>query len=78
MSLKSASEFKLRIYWATVHFIFIAELISKGLFGVLNFSIKRTEKTDRRNYLVTTTYDTSGLMVFVRFFGRIEDNKKTF
>ena len=75
MSLKSASEYKLRIYWAAVHVIFIAQLISKGHFGILNFSIKRMEKFDLCNYLVTTMIPQVEWFSF--FFGRIEDNKKT-
>ena len=43
------------------------QLISKGLFGILNSPKKRTKK-----------YDTSGRLVFVRFLGKIEDTKKTF
>ena len=37
-------------------------LISKGLFSILNSSKKRTKKFD-----LTTTYDTSGRIVFVHF-----------
>ena len=49
------------------------QLISKGPFGILNSSKKRTKKINP-----TTYYDTSGLIVFAPFFGRIEDTKKTF
>ena len=48
------------------------QLISKGLFGILNSSKKTNEKI-RPNY-----YDISGQIVFVRFFGRIEKPQKTF
>ena len=45
-------------------------LISKGLFGILNSSKKRTKKI---NY-----YDTSGRLVFDRFLEKFEDTEKTF
>ena len=48
------------------------QLISKGLFAILNSSKKRTNKFDL-NY-----YDTSGRLVFVRFLEEFEDTKKTF
>ena len=49
------------------------QLISKGLFGILNSPKKRTKKFDFTYY-----YDTSGQLVFVRFLGEIEGTKKTF
>ena len=49
------------------------QLISKGLFGILNSPKKRTKQFD-----LTTTYDTLGRLVFVRFLGEFEDIKKTF
>ena len=48
------------------------QLISKGLFGILNSS-KKTNKKIRLCY-----YDTSGRLVFIRFLGEIEDTKKIF
>ena len=48
------------------------QLISKGLVGILNSPKKRTKKFNLQYY------DTSGRLVFVRFFGRIEDTKKAF
>ena len=44
-------------------------LISKGLFGILNSSKKRTKKI-RPNY-----YDTSGQLVSVRFLEEFKDIK---
>ena len=55
--------FKLKVVYSK------GQLISKGLFGVLNSSKKRTKKI-RLNY-----YDTSGRLVFLEEF---EDTKKTF
>ena len=49
-----------------------SQLISKGLFGTLNSSKKRTKKI-RLNY-----QDTSGRLVFVRFLEEFEDTKNTF
>ena len=49
------------------------QLISKGLFGILNYSKKQTKK-----FNLTTTYDTSGRLVFVHFFEEFEDAKKIF
>ena len=48
------------------------QLISKGLFSILN-SLKKWTKKIRLYY-----YDTSGRLVFVHFLGEIEDKKKTF
>jgi hypothetical protein len=48
------------------------QLFSKGLFGIINSSKKANQKI--RFYY----YDTSGGLVFVRFFGEIEDTKNTF
>ena len=48
------------------------QLISKGLFGILNFSKKRTKKFDFITY-----YDTSGRLVFVHFLEELEDIQKT-
>ena len=48
------------------------QLISKGLFGILNSSNKPNKKI-RLNY-----YDTSGRLVFVHFLEEFEDTKKTF
>ena len=48
------------------------QLISKGLFVILNSPKKGTKKI--RFYY----YDTSGQLVFVRFLGEIETTKKTF
>ena len=48
------------------------QLISKGVFGILNSSKKTNEKI-RFNY-----YDTLGRLVFVRFLEEFEDTKKTF
>jgi hypothetical protein len=45
------------------------QLNSKGLFGILNSSKKRTKKIN---------YDTSGRIVFVRFLEEFEGTKKTF
>jgi len=42
------------------------QLISKGLFGILNSPKKRTKKFD-----FTTMIHTSDRLSFVRFFGRI-------
>ena len=50
---------------------FKGQLISKALFGVLNSS--RKQKRNWCNY-----YDTSGQIVFVRSFGKIEMAQKTF
>ena len=47
------------------------QLISKGLFGILNYS-KKTNEQIQLNY-----YDTSGRIVFVRFLEEFEDTKKT-
>ena len=44
------------------------QLISKGLFGILNSPKKQPKKFDF----------TSMILVFVRFLGEIEDTKKTF
>ena len=49
------------------------QLISKGLFGILNSSKKRTKKFD-----LTTYYDTSVRLVFVRFFGEFKTPKSPF
>ena len=43
-----------------------SQLISKGLFGILNSS-----KNERK-------YDTTGRLVFVRFSEEFEDSKKAF
>ena len=48
------------------------QLISKSLFGIFN-SPKNERKKNPLYY-----YGTSSRIVFVRFFGRIEDTKKTF
>ena len=48
------------------------QLISKGLFGILNSSKKRTKKFD------LIMYYTSGRLVFIRFLEEFEDTKKTF
>ena len=48
------------------------QLISKCLLGIFNSPKKQTKK----NQLYY--YGTSSRIVFVRFFGRIEDTKKTF
>ena len=45
------------------------QLNSKGLFGILNSSKKRTKKIN---------YDTSGRIVFVLFLEEFEGTKKTF
>ena len=45
------------------------QLISKGLFGILNYSKKQTKK-----FNLTTTYDTSGRFVFVRFLEKTSRN----
>ena len=47
------------------------QLISKGLFGILNSS--KYERKIQPNY-----YDTSGRLFFIRFLEEIEDTKKTF
>ena len=49
------------------------QLISKGLFGILDSSKKRTKKFD-----LATMYDTSGRLVFVRFLEEFEDTKRHF
>ena len=48
------------------------QLISEGLFGILNSSKKRTKKFD------LIMYYTSGRLVFIRFLEEFEDTKKTF
>ena len=48
------------------------QLISKGLFDILNSSKKRTKK------IRINCYGTSGRFVFVRFLEEFEDTKKTF
>ena len=48
------------------------QLISKCLFGIFN-SPKKSTKKNQLYY-----YCTSSLIVFVRFFGRIENTKKIF
>ena len=47
------------------------ELISKWFFGVINF-LQKTNERIRLYY-----YDTSGRLVFVRFFEEIDDYQKT-
>jgi hypothetical protein len=49
------------------------QLISKPLFGILNSSKKQTKKFD-----LTTTYVTSGRLVFVPFLEEFEDTKRHF
>ena len=48
------------------------QLISKGIFSILN-SLKKWTKKIRLYY-----YDPSGRLVFVHFLGEIGDKKKTF
>ena len=47
------------------------QLFSKGLVGIVNSSKKRAKKTDHY-------YVTSRSTCFRSFFGKIEDNKKSF
>ena len=50
------------------------QLISKELFGILESRFFQKKNQDIQiNY-----YDTSGRLVFVRFFEEFEDTKKTF
>ena len=49
------------------------QLISKGLFGILNSPKKRTKKI-----AFTTMIYTSDRLVYIHFLGEIEDTKKTF
>ena len=49
-----------------------SQLISKGLFGVLNSSKKMNE------IFLLNYYDASGWLVFVRFLEKFEDAKNTF
>ena len=46
------------------------QLISKGPFGILNSSKKRTKKID-----LTTNYDTSGRLVFVHLWKNLKTPK---
>ena len=55
------------------YFLCKGQLISKGLFWHPQFSRKTNKRFD-----FTTTYDTSGWLVFVSFLGEIEDTKKHF
>ena len=57
--------------WFRLTSKFKGQLISKGLFGILNSS-----KTNAKNQL--NYYDTSGRLFFVRFLEEFEDTKKTF
>ena len=49
--------------------LYKVQLISKGLFGILDSSKKTNEKI-RLSY-----YDTSGRLVFIRFWEEFEDTK---
>ena len=46
------------------------QLISKGLFGILNIFFQKMNVKFRLNY-----YDTSGQLVFVRFLEEFENTK---
>ena len=56
----------------TINLVSKAQLISKGLFSILNSSKKTNEK------IQLDCYDTSGRLVFVRFSEEFEDTKKSF
>ena len=76
MSLKSTSEYVYTadlLGYSTLHIY--CSVNFRGNFGILNFSIKRMEKFDLYNYLITTMIPQVEWFSF--FFGRIEDNKKT-
>ena len=49
------------------------QLISKGLVGIVNSS-----KTNKNNQFNLQYYDTSGRLVFVRFFEELETQKSPF
>ena len=49
------------------------QLISKGLFGMYPQFYQKMNEKIQLNY-----YDTSGLLVFIRFLEEFEDTKKAF